>query len=106
METALKPVESKGPSLKANEALIVGRINHVGSFSSGGNRIHEARVAIPAADQFSMPGAVLIQSKNKLGNVGDDVRVHVTVGGFPDKWTDRESGEVRQTARIVLREVE
>ena len=102
--TAVKP--AAGPALKANEALIIGRINNLHSFQSGGKRVHEARIAIAAPDQYSMPGAVLVQSSYKLGDVGQDVRVHVNVTGFPDKWTSKETGEVTQTARIILRAVE
>lgn len=103
--TAVKP--ASGPSLKFNEALIVGRINNLHSFqAAAGKRVHEARIAIAAPDQYSMPGAVLVQSSYKLGDVGQDVRVHVNVTGFPDKWTAKDTGEVTQTARIILRAVE
>jgi hypothetical protein len=100
------PAVKPGPKLGANQAMIMGRINHTSTFDAGGKRVHEARVAIAARDTFSMPGAVLVQSSYKLGNVGEDVSVTVEVTGFPDKWTDKNTGEVKQTARIVLRVIE
>jgi hypothetical protein len=106
MEAVAAVAPKQGPQVKANEVVVVGRINNVGSFEASGKRVHEARVAIAAADAFSMPGAVLVQSSTRLGNVGDDVKVHCTVSGFPDKWTDKATGEVKQTARIVLRAIE
>jgi hypothetical protein len=96
----------QGVQVKANEVVVVGRINNVSSFEASGKRVHEARVAIAAADAYSMPGAVLVQSSSRLGAVGDDVKVHCLVTGFPDKWTDKATGEVKQTARVVLRVIE
>jgi len=106
MEAVANKAPAAGPQLKANQAFVQGRINHTSTFESGGKRVHEARIAIAAPDAFSMPGAVLVQSSYKLGNAGDDVSVHVNVGGFPDSWKDKNTGEVKQTARIVLRVVE
>lgn len=105
MEAVAKTPVS-GPSLKVNQALVKGRINHVSTFETGGKRVHEARVAIAAPDEFSMPGAVIVQSSYKVGSPGEDVQLHVAVGGFPDSWKDSKTGEVKQTARIVLRVVE
>jgi hypothetical protein len=94
------------PAMKANQAWVVGRINHVGGFDSNGKRVHEARIAIPAVDAYSMPGAVMVQSAHRIGSVGDDVKLLVEVTGFPDKFTNKGTGEVTQTARNVLRVVE
>lgn len=91
--------------MKANQTFVVGRINYTGGFDSNGQRVHEARIAIAAPDQFSMPGAVMVQSRHRIGNVGEDVSLLCEVTGFPDKFTDR-SGEVKQTARNVLRVVD
>lgn len=93
------------PQMKPNQTLVVGRINYTGTFESNGQRVHEARVAIAAPDQFSMPGAVMVQSSYKLGAMGEDVKVLCDVTGFPDRFTDR-LGEVRQTARNTLRVAE
>jgi hypothetical protein len=93
------------PQMKPNQTLIVGRINHTGTFPMNGKTMHEARVAQAAPDQYSMPGAVMVQSSYKLGSAGDEVKVLCDVTGFPDRFTDRQ-GEVKQTARIVLRVVE
>lgn len=94
------------PAMKANQSLVVGRINHVGGFDSNGKRVHEARIAIPAPDAYSMPGAVMVQSSHRIGSVGDDVKLLVEVTGFPDRFTNKSTGEVTQTARNVLRVVE
>jgi hypothetical protein len=105
-ETAVTTSAASKPGIKPNQAMIAGRINYVGGFEMNGKRVHEARVAIAAADQYSMPGAVMVQSSYKLGAVGDDVRVMVEITGFPDRFTNKASGEVTQTARNTLRVIE
>jgi hypothetical protein len=106
-ETQVAPTASAPKQqMRPNQVLIVGRINYLGGFDSSGKRVHEARIAIPAADQFSHPGAVMVQSSYRLGSIGDDVRVLCEVTGFPDRWTDRTTSEIKQTARIVLRALE
>lgn len=101
-EVAAVPVKQ---GFKANQSMIMGRIDRLGSFESNGKRIHETLIAIPAPDPYSMPGKVVVQSTNRCGAVGDDVKLLVEVSGFPTSFTNK-SGEVTQTARNVLRLVE
>lgn len=93
------------PAMKANQSMIVGRIERLGSFESQGKRIHETLVATAAPDTYSMPGKLVIQSGNRFGQVGDEIKVLVEVSGFPTSFTQK-NGEVTQTARNVLRLVE
>jgi hypothetical protein len=101
-EVAAVPVKQ---GFKANQSMIMGRVDRLGSFESNGKRIHETLIAIPAPDPYSMPGKVVVQSTNRCGQVGDDVKLLVEVSGFPTSFTNK-SGEVTQTARNVLRLVE
>lgn len=95
----------KGQSLQPNQAVIVGRIDSARTYEVQGKRTFETRVVQAAADQFSSPTSVAIQSFNRLGAVGDDVKVLVQVQGYKDSYKTRE-GEVVNTARNVLRAVE
>lgn len=97
--------DQKAPTLQANQSLIVGRVDTMRSFEVQGKRTFETRVVQAAADQFSSPTSVAIQSFNRLGAVGDDVKVLVHVQGYKDSYKTRE-GEVVNTARNVLRAVE
>ena len=97
---------AKGPKLSANQAQVVGRIKSVSTFEIKGRRMHEAVVMIAAEDEFSMPGAVAVQSTYKLGVKGDDVSVHVRVTGIPNSWNDRNTGEVKESANVRLVVVE
>jgi len=97
--------QAKAPGIQANQSMIVGRIDAVRAFEVQGKRTFETRVVQAAPDQFSSPTAVAVQSHNKLGQMGDDVRVLVQCVGYRDSYKTRE-GEVIQTARNVLRAVE
>lgn len=97
--------QAKAPGLQANQAIIIGRIQTMRTFEVQGKRTFETVVIQAAADQFSSPTRVAIQSFNKLGNKDDDVRIHVQVAGYGDSYKTRE-GEVINTARNVLRVVE
>lgn len=97
--------ETTKPAMKANQAVIVGRIDSVRQFEVQGKRTFETRVVQPAPDEFSSPTSVGILSLNKIGVAGDDVKVLVAVAGFKDSYKSKE-GDSIQTARNTLRAVE
>lgn len=103
---AIKPSEAQSPKLQPNQAVIVGRIENPATFEYKGKRVHETIIRIAAADTYSMPGTVVVQSTYKLGSKGDDVRVHVSITGIPTSWTDRATGEVKGGANLRLIAVE
>jgi hypothetical protein len=104
---AVAAVGSK-PAVKvgANQSFVVGRIEHTSTFEVKGKRVHEAVVVTPAADLYTLPGKVAVQSSYKLGAIGDDVQVLVAVTGIPNSWSDRATGEVRHSANVRLVAVE
>lgn len=104
---AVANVGSKGAEkLKLNQAVIAGRIQSVSSFELRGKRVFEAVVVTPAADAYSMPGVVAIQSAMKLGGQGDEITVLVSVSGIPNSWKDSTTGEVKHSANVRLVAVE
>jgi hypothetical protein len=104
---AVASVGSK-PAVKvgANQSFVVGRVEHTATFEVKGKRMHEAVLVQPAVDLYSMPGKVAVQSTYKLGAIGDDVQVLVSVTGVPNSWSDRNTGEVRHSANVRLVAVE
>jgi hypothetical protein len=107
MEAVAQVGTSKGPKVGVNQAVIVGVIKEKpGTFEYKGKRVHEAVIAIAAADLYSMPGAVSVQSSYSLGQRGDEVSILVTVTGIPNSWTDKQTGEVKQSANVRLVVVE
>jgi hypothetical protein len=110
LEKAMEAVASAGvkpgPKMGLNQAMISGRITNLSTFEVKGKRMHEAVVTTPAPDAFSMPGVVAVQSTYRLGALGDDVQVHVSVTGIPNSWNDRSTGEVKNSANVRLVAVE
>lgn len=106
MEAVASAGAKQGPKLGLNQSFMEGRITHLSTFELKGKRLHEAVVTLPAVDAYSMPGVVAVQSTYKLGNVGDDVRLHVAISGIPNSWTDRSTGEVKNSANVRLSVVE
>lgn len=104
MEAVASVVSKPVPKISWNQAQIQGRIKNVSTFEIKGKRVHEAVVMIAAADAFSMPGAVSVQSSYRLGSPGDDVTVLVSVTGIPNSWNDKSTGEVKESAnnRLVV----
>lgn len=96
---------AQAAKLKANQAIVVGRIDNVRVYEVQGKRTFETRIVQAAADSYSSPTSVAVQSFSKLGSAGDDVQVHVQVQGYKDSYKTRE-GEVVNAARNVLRAVE
>jgi hypothetical protein len=103
METVQAAAQAK--TVKALQAMIVGRIDIVRPFEANGKKVYEHRVVTPAADAYSSPMAFMVQSSMKLGNAGDDVRTMVEIIGWKDKFTKRDGEEV-QTARMMLRAID
>lgn len=102
MEAVASVGVKPGPKMGVNQAMISGRITNLSTFEIKGNRMYEAVITTPAPDAYSMPGVVAVQSRQKLGNKGDDVQVHVSVTGIPNSWSDRNTGELKNSANVRL----
>lgn len=81
-------------ALSPMQVMVVGRVTKV--------RRHDGKtytkLVVPAKDAYSRPSQVEVRSKQRLGEVGEDVRVLAEVGGYgrkPYKVTDRDTGEMR-----------
>lgn len=106
MEAVASAGVKPGPKMGVNQAMISGRITGGSTFEVKGRRLHEAVITTPAPDAYSMPGVVAVQSTYKLGQAGDDVQVLVSVTGIPNSWSDRNTGEVKNSANVRLVAVE
>lgn len=102
----MEAVAQVGKKPVVNQCQIEGVIRTSGTFEVKGKSVHETVIVTPAPDLYSMPGVISVQSKKRLGNKGDDVSVFVTVTGIPNSWTDRNSGELKESANVRLVAVE
>lgn len=60
---------------------------------------------LPARDEFSSASTIEVQSRQRLGEVGDVVYVDVRISGTarPFTYTDRASGEQRSGTDVTIR---
>lgn len=93
-----KPVEG----IPARQARVFGRIAASRSKSSAQGKLFFTLLRLPAADAYSSPATVEIQSSERLGGADEEVSVVVEIGGYPRSYSDKEGGQVR-TAENVLR---
>lgn len=85
-------VESIG--ISENQVAVKGRISYVQRHDGK----YRTRVALPAADEFSFPGSVMILSDHSLGSVGDDLKVRAYLAGRSRQYASKDTGEMVQTA--------
>jgi hypothetical protein len=91
-------------ALKPNQAFINGKCDNYRTFERNGATVHEHRVKQAAPDEFTSPGAVLVQSSQKLAAVGEYLQTVVNVTGFAKSFQDRSGARV-QSADMVLQAV-
>ena len=58
-------------TMKVNEVFIRGRIDRARAVEIGGQNTQVTVVELPALDEYTTGGVVEIQSKNRLGQVGE-----------------------------------
>ena len=69
-------------------------------------RRHENKIntliTCPAKDEYSRPAVVEVRSDRRLGEVEQIVAVECELGGFPNNFTIRDTGEQVRSARLTL----
>jgi hypothetical protein len=96
-----KAVTALTAQAKPMQVVIAGRVQKV--------RRNEGKtytvVLAPAVDSFSRPTPLEVRSKQRFGEIGEDVKVVCVVGGYgkrPYRYTDKETGETRMVEPIVM----
>ncbi len=84
------------------QAVLAGRIDAITPVETGG---YFTRLILPAPDQFTSPAYVEVQSKQRLGQVGEDTRVTVQVRGARNDF-QRKNGSEAKSARNYLHVIE
>lgn len=99
MSEPLKSVTSI--TMKPMEVFILGKVDARRKFDAN----WYTRIITPAPDAYSRPSAVEIRSKQKLGEVGEEIRVQAKLGGYtrkPYKSVDKDSGEIAMITPVDL----
>lgn len=73
-------------------------------------RRHENKIntliTCPAKDEYSRPAVVEVRSDRRIGEVEQVITVECELGGFPNNFTIRDTGEQVRSARLTLDIVE
>lgn len=89
-----------------NVATLSGKIDAVKAVDKG----FYTHLVTPAPDAYSHPQVLEIRSKKRLGQIGEEIRVGVNIGGFRRKfqYDDKNTGEEKkgESVRISLDAIE
>jgi hypothetical protein len=88
-------------TLKMNQIMIVGRIQHVSRFEGTFDHI----IITPAPDAYSKPSVCRVSSSHKLGDVGEDLKCLCAYNGWANDY-DNKNGEKVRDARGFFKVVE
>ncbi len=99
--SAVQQLPTPGAKPVPMQVLVQGRID--------AQRRHEktsyTRILTPAPDAYSRPQTVEVRSKQKLGDLGEEIRVTATLGGYarkPYRYTDKDTGETATVTPVDM----
>ena len=88
---SLDPVKiNPAISLKPNQMMIAGRIEHVSKFDGKFDHI----IVTPASDSYSKPAYTRVSSVQKLGDAGDEVKTVCLFNGWPNNYQNKNNEKV------------
>jgi len=85
-------------TLKVNQIVIQGRIDHVSKFEDKFEHV----VLTPAPDEYSKPSYMRVNSSSRLGQKGDDVKVLCTFNGWPNNYTNKNNEMVHDVKGFFI----
>lgn len=91
------PQEIQKPSLKAGQALLIGRISEVKRTESAVYTILQTA----APDAYSHPGNHEVISQRLIGKPGEDVRVVVTLKGYRRQYQNKHGERVTTVDNVL-----
>lgn len=89
-------------AMKSNQAVVIGKVES--------KRKHDkftyTVVLLAAPDPYTRPDVLEVRSRQSIGDVGEQVKCLVTLGGFKRKPFQTEDGRTVQTVSVMLDAVE
>jgi len=85
------PVASIASSLKLNQIVIQGRIEHVEKFNDKFDHI----IITPSPDVYSKPALMRVNASSRLGSQGDDVKVLCSFNGWANNYKNGDGKPVK-----------
>lgn len=90
MNAEVRPIPAQNQSLKPNQIVIIGRLDHVSKFEGKFDHI----VTLPAADEYSKPSVVRLSSSVKLGDLDEMVKCLAFFNGWPNNYQNKKNEKV------------
>lgn len=94
MSDTLKAVASQ--NLLDGEVFVNGKVDHIEQYQDR----YFFRVMLPAVDEYSQPGVVLVSAKRKIAQLDQPFKAVCRIGGYRNDY-DGKSGRVK-SARNTL----
>lgn len=85
------PAVASAQSLKVNQIVIQGRIEHISKYNDKIEHI----VITPSPDAYSKPSLMLVKSNSRLGGVGDEVKVFCVFNGWANNYKNDDGEPVK-----------
>lgn len=78
-------------SMKPNQMMVIGRLDHVSKFDGKFDHI----ITTAAQDEFSKPAVLRLSSTEKLGAIGEMVKCLAVFNGWPNNYTSKNGDPVK-----------
>lgn len=78
-------------SMKPNQMMVIGRLDHVSKFDNKFDHI----ITTAAPDEFSKPSVLRLSSSDRLGTVGEMVKCLAVFNGWPNNYQSKNGEPVR-----------
>lgn len=93
MNDAVRSIPAQTQSLKANQMMIIGRLDRVTKYNDRFDHIF----TLPAPDEYHKPSVVRVNASRELGEVDTTVKCLVEFQGWPNNYkVTNDEGKTRQ----------
>ena len=90
MNDAVRAIPTQSQSMKPNQIMLIGRLDHVSKFDGKFDHI----ITLPAADEYSKPSVVRLAATEKLGAVDEMVKCLACFTGWPNNYHNKNNEKV------------
>ncbi len=90
MNAEVKPLSTQTQSMKPNQIMLIGRLDHVVKYEGKFDHI----ITLPAADEYSKPSVVRLTSSTKLGDPDEMIKCLAEFNGWPNNYQNKNNEKV------------
>lgn len=98
MNDAVKQLPVQSQSLKPNQMMIVGRLDHCSKFDGKFDHI----LTMASVDEFSKPSLLRLSASEKLGSIGEMVKCLAVFNGWSNNYQNKNNEKVYDVRGFFL----